>query len=345
MLKRTLRAIFGNFRLKAWALIISLAVWSYASSQVTDEATVRATVSITAPPNYELLHQSETAARVTVVGPRALVSRVRGDLAQNYLQFAYNLTEQDLTDGLATLTIERDWLRPRLPEQEFVQIKLRDITPPQVQVFGSPIRERVLPVKVEGSIEPAEGFRLAGPPSASPPRVTVRGPAIAVDGLESVATRPLALPAVSTRVQQPVSLQDEVEVLLDNGVTITVPLEVSPPSVVANVDVTREEEREETFAGVPVLLRATPGFPYEVELSEDTVSVVVRASATNLRKLKPELIKAYVALETLAEEEIEVGGSRPYTERVHVELPADVSYSEARARPERLTVRLKNPAG
>jgi hypothetical protein len=107
-----------------------------------------------------------------------------------------------------------------------------------------------------------------------------------------------------------------------------------------------EEERTQTFDNVPVRLLMPPGFPYATEFAqgEKTVSVMVRASPANLRKLRAESVKAYVDLEKLGQERIEPGGSAPYKEKVQVSLPEEVTYSMAVPRPERVTLLLKNPA-
>jgi len=346
MLKRVLGVFFGNIRLKLWALLISVGIWFYASSQITEETTARAALNITAPSGYAVVYESDDAARVTIAGPRSLLDRMRGDLAQNHIQLSYNMTDKEAAAGWATLRIGAEWLRPRIPEEEYVQLSLREVSPAAVRVFVSPVRERTLPVSVRTSGAPPAGFRLADTPTCSPSQVKVRGPAIAVDAMKSVETAELALYNVQGSVDKPLSLESEVQVTLDNGVTASVPVSPNPAIVTASVQIVGEEERTQTIENVPVLLLASPGFPYAAEFAqgEDTVSVVVRASPTNLRKLRPESVKAYVDLGKLGQERIEPGGSAPYKEKVQVSLPEEVTYSMTAARPDRVTLLLKNPA-
>ncbi|MHC4480485.1 MAG: CdaR family protein, partial [Planctomycetota bacterium] len=188
MLKKALRAIFGNFRLKAWALLIALGIWFYANSRLTEEELARASVDISPPPGHELLFQSQKSAQVVIAGPRALLSRVRSELNQNYLRLSYNLTEQDLDEGWAALRIRPEWLQPGLLERDFVQLKFREITPEHTRVFASPIIERTLPVNIRTLGRPAPGYRLAPEAEATPSEVTVRGPAVAVAAMGFVAT-------------------------------------------------------------------------------------------------------------------------------------------------------------
>jgi len=346
MVKRMLRAVFGNFRLKFWALVIALGIWFYAASRMTEEVTVRMALDVKPPSGYVLIHQDPKAARVSVAGPRSLLARVRSDLTQGFVRLSYAMAAQDLFGGQATLDITPDWLRPSLPEGDFVQLRFRNITPSEVKVAASAVRERVLPVKVRAIIETAPGYRLVEPPSSSPAQVTVRGPAAALDAMDSVPTAELALYDLQADVHRPVGLQGEREVTLATGQTVSVPLELRPQGVIANVYVSGEEDRQETFDNVRVQLLVPPDFPYQAELAEGdrTVSVRVAASPGQLRRLRRESVQAYVALAGLAGERIELGGSAPYKEPVLVLVPPEVTCTMARAEPARVTLVLKNPA-
>ncbi len=344
MLKKALSAIFGNFRLKLMALIISVGIWFYADNRLAQEAPVTASLEINPPPGYVLFFQDERSARMQIVGPRSLVSRLQ--LAQNYLRLTRNLTEHDLKDGWAALRVEPDWLLPNLPEREFIQLKFRSILPATVRVFASPSEKRLMPVEVKASGDPPPGFRLLEPVSVSPSEVEVTGPAVALDALSAIATEELPLWNVRTDSHLPLALQNQVEVVLDDGTRATATLKLTPARVVARVYVTGEPEEQRTFEGLLVVPMQPPGFPYEAQLveGEARVTVTVSASPENLRKLQPESVKAYVNLSALASEQIPVGGSALYPEPVRVQLPPDVTYSTARADPVRVTLRLNNPA-
>jgi hypothetical protein len=343
MPQRAFKVIFYNFKLKLVALVISLGIWFYAKSQITDEATFRATIKISPPSGHTVLYQSDTVARATIAAPRSLLDRLRSELSQSF-QLTRNLSDEDVSKGWATLKIDSSWMKPGISEREYVQITLRDVSPQEVRVLSNPIRERVVPVVVRTSGEPATGFRLAEPPSCSPSQVKVRGAAMAVDALKSLATNNIDLYDRRESVHRPIALETEAEVALDNGEHVIVPLDVQPSTCVASILVVGEEERDQTFEGVRVMLLTPPGFRYAARLSEDKVSVVVRASPANLRRLKPESIRAFVDLEKLSRESIEPGGTRPYKEKVEVSLPEDVTYSMAQAQPGQATLLLKNPA-
>ncbi len=344
MFRGTFRAIFGNFWLKLLALIISVGMWFYANNSLIDQKDFDARVTVIPPDGHKIVLQKQQDVRVRVSGPRSVLDRVENDIIHNLTR---TLTVQELKDGWAKLPVDRDWLRFTLPESDIVQLRFKYVTPPEVDVFVSPIRMAVvLPVKIQTSGMPAAGFRLVPEPEATPSEVTVRGPAVAVDGMKFVPTASIPVYGSRSDIYQPIALTEDVEVALDSGDRVTVHLALSQTAVDARVYVSGEQEQEQRFDNVPIALTVLPGFPYGVELLEGevNVSVVVTASPANLKKLKPESIKADVDLTTLADEQIEVGGSAPYKERVRVWLPPDVTYRAVRCEPERVTLLLKNPA-
>lgn len=199
---KTLAAIFGNLRLKLWALLISVGIWFYASSQVTEEEPTRASLAITPPPGYALLYKSPNDVWMMVAGPRALMNRLRNELAQNQFQLSCRLTDQEAAAGWSTLRVRSDWLMPSIPEEEYVQLSLRDVTPTEVTVFAEPVRERVLPVDVRASVHLSPGFRLTEAPTCTPAQVKVKGPATVVDALTSIQSNELSLYDVQKSVHQ-----------------------------------------------------------------------------------------------------------------------------------------------
>jgi len=347
MARGLLKPLFGDFWLKLSALIISLGIWFYANSRLSDEISLRAVLVIAPPPGHALVHQSAKSVRVTVSGPRSLISRLEREFVQTPLRLVAELGEHDLDAGWSTLRVEQLWPRADLPERDLVQLKFREARPAEVRAFASRLGERRLPVRVHASIQPAPGFRLLAPPTATPPEVLVQGPEVALEAMQTAETNELTAYDVRSDMQRPVGLRLEFPVVLANGEQVPVPLEMKPTSVTVNVSISGEEQQEQRFPGIRLLQMTPPGFPYEVELSEadSTVTVVVRASASNLKKLQPAQIRAYVDLTSLASEQIAPGASAPYRERVRVQLPPGLVHAEGRAEPERVNVLLKNVPG
>ncbi len=61
-------------------------------------------------------------------------------------------------------------------------------------------------------------------------------------------------------------------------------------------------------------------------------------------RLEPTQVRPYVDLTPLADEELEPGGTGLYQEPVEVHLPAWVADATATTEPDRVNIRLQNPA-
>jgi hypothetical protein len=336
--------VFANFGLKLSALVISLGIWFYANSRLTDEVTFWAVVTINPPQGYALVYQSDTKARVTVSGPRSLVSRIRGEFMPVPLRLTTTLDERDLRDGQASLPMDKIWHGADLPERDLVQLRLRDADLKEVRVIASPLIERKLPVNVRASVQMAPGFVPAASPTATPAEVRVRGPALALNAMTGVDTQDLPLDNVLRDWERRVELRPEVAITLPTGEQAVVPFEVEPSTVTVNGSVAGEEQKEQRYPGVPLLQMSPPGFPYQAEFdkADSTVTVIVRASPTSLDKLEAAQIRAYVDLSPLASEQVAPGTSQPHRQPVQVQLPTGIPHGEARANPDHVIVVLKN---
>jgi hypothetical protein len=347
MFRRLADAIFGNFRLKALALAISLGIWFYANSRLIEEYPISASISINPPQGYALIYQSDRIARLRVEGPRSLMDTVRNEMLQGTLRMKYDMTQKDVHDGWATLDLQPSWLQLGLHEYEFAQLRSRSIAPPTVRVFVSPIVQKALPVQVALAGEPPGGLRIQGEPATAPSQVVVKGPAIALEAMDSIQTEDVQLWKLTPGVfEEPRVLRRDVPVTLDNGQQVEVPLDPQDTSVLVRLRVSGEALAQQTFSGVPLDLLLPLQFRYEtqVEEGEETVEVTVTADSEELKKLSAERIRAYVDLTTLAGEQIEPGASGPYREPVVVHLPNGVSAESVQVTPPLVTVLLKNPA-
>lgn len=345
MLKRALTAVFGNFTLKAIAVLISVGIWFYATQQLQDEMLVRAGVEVNPPRGYALLHQSVRDAQLNLSGPRSLISRLRDELAQAPLTLKRGLNEQDLENGWAELELDKSWLPGGLTERERVQLKVAGIRPQRVRIFASPRVEKLLPVEFTGSVETAPGF-LSESPVCVPREVRVAGAAVALDEMQQVRTAEIALFDVRANVQRPVPLSSQRRVTLDNGEQIAVPFTTVPGTVTVHIRVSGEPEGSRAFDKMPVLWQLPPGFPYtpEYQTGEGVVSVTVTGPEGALKRLDAGDIRAFVDLSRLAREEIEPGGVLPAKEPVQLHLSAGFETLSAKATPANATLLLRSPA-
>ncbi len=272
---------------------------------------------------------------------------VRDETLQGALRMKYEMTPDDVRDGWATLEVHPSWLQLGLHEYEFVQLRARNIAPATVQVFVSPIVEKVLPVQVTLSGQPPTGLRVQGEPATAPSQVLVRGPAIAVSSMASVPTEDVPLWKLTPGVfEEPRVLRRDAQVTLDNGQRVDVPLELRDATVLVRLRVAGESVAQQTFDDLPLSLLVPLQFAYEaeVEQGERTVSVTVLAGSEELNKLKADDLRPYVDLTGLAGEKIAPGASGPYREPVVVHLPTGVNVESVQVAPPLVTVLLKNPA-
>ncbi len=348
MLRRFFKAIFGNFGRSLVAFVVALAIWFYANAKVTTEVDLKADILIEPPPDHSVVYQSEKELHVRLSGPDHLVSKVRGQTAQGRARLTHAIEAADLKNGWAVLDIDPEWLQLDLLEREFVQLRFENIGPKQVEVFVSPVVERVLPVEPRRSGEPPEGFQLERPLEAVPPTVRVTGPAVALDSLEQIPTeREVRLwDARGRSSTESYALKRTVDVTLANGQKVPVALKLSEDSVKVTILLAEKAREKAAFADLILAFRVVPGWPYAAEMDEGagTCSVTVEAAPEVLRRLKPESIRPYVDLTALPDEPIAPGASAPYQERIWVDLPRDLPIASYSVQPERVTILLKNPA-
>jgi hypothetical protein len=336
------KAVFGNFSLKAVALLISLGIWFYATQQVQDEMLVRAGVEVKPPPGYASLYQNVRDVQISLSGPRALISRLRDELAQAPLKLEHTARQEDLDDGWADLEVDESWLRVGLTERERVQINVAGVRPRRVRTFLSPRVERVLPVEFAGSVETAAGFTHE-PAVCVPSQVTVGGPAAVLDNMKNMPTAELSFYDIRSDQQRSAALDTQRRLTLSSGEQIMVPLTTVPATVTVYVQVSGEPEGQRVFDGVAVLWQLPPGFAYTPEFlpGEGTVSVTVTGPAGALKRLDAGDVHAFVDLTRLARDQVEPGA--PAKEPVQVYLPAGFEALSAKAVPAGVTLLLRNP--
>ncbi len=346
MLKKLGRLIFGNFRTKLLALVIALGVWFYANARVAKRVSLEATVIVSPPPGHEILYQSHGSAHLRLAGPDYVISRIEKRARRNSLHMLRKLSEDDLREGRAALSIGKDWLDVDLPEREMVQVSLESVEPGMVSVFVSPTVEKVLPVEVRLSGSLPEGFSLKDSPTARPPEVRVSGPAVALEALDSLPTKEVALWDLrAARHLEERQLQGSVETKLPGGRTVSVPLRLERSQVTVVLEVIEEARKQKTFAGVPLGVRVPPtDFPYQWELEGDVrfVDITIEAPPSKIEGLEAGSLRPYLDLAPLAREKVAPGQTGLYREPVR--LAADLPGARVGVEPETVTVVLKNPA-
>lgn len=346
MLSKIGQVLFGHFKMKALALLIALGVWFYANARVTRTIPLDADVEILPPEGYARVYQDRTTAHLRIAGPEFLISRLEEEARQNPPRLRYALAESALEDGYAELAVRPEWLQFELTPQEMVQLRFPAIDPATVTVFASQIVEEMKPVEVAISGSPPRGFRVEEDPITAPRQVRVRGPAVALNAIESISTE--RVPVWDLRGgdhRKPLQLEAVVNVNLPEGQVVSVPVDLSESRVVARIRIVEETREERTFQDLPLRFMAPPGFPYEYQVQDGSTkfSVTVKAPPSSLTRLDASSVRPYVDLAPLAEEQVAPGETGLYREPVRVDLGTGVDYETIRVTPDRVTLLLKNP--
>jgi len=347
MLSKLGQILFGHFKMKAIALLIALGIWFYADARVTRTMSLDTAIEILPPDGYARVYQDRTSAHLRIAGPEFLISRIEREARQEPPRMRCAVAESSLEDGHVRLTVRPEWLQLELTPQEMIQLKFSNIAPATVTAFVSPVVEAMKPVRVVVSGSPPCGFRVEDDPVTAPRQVRVRGPAVAVNSIESIPTE--RIPVWDLRAgehRKPLQLESTVSVGLGQGLEVAVPLDLSESRVVARINITEETREERTFQQLPLCFMTPQGFPYDYEVQDGStsVSVTVKASPSALARLDAASVRPYVDLSALGEEQIAPGESGLYKEPVRVALSGDVDYDALRVIPDRVTLLLKNPA-
>ncbi|MFO8006262.1 MAG: hypothetical protein R6V05_00845 [Candidatus Brocadiia bacterium] len=347
MLKKIGQVLFGNFRMKLLAAVIAVGIWFYANGRVTQTASFECRIRVVPPEGYSLVYKSHESGMVRIAGPGFLLARIRSELTNDTVTLRRQLRPDDLQEGWASLSVGADWLDLSLTEREMVQLRFPAITPGAVQVAASPMTRATRPVEPVLTGRPPEGLYVRGTPTVTPSEVTVEGPAMALDALESVLTEEVPLWDMATgyhRRARP--LRSQVDVQLPNGETVTVPLMLSDSRAVVALRIAEEERETRTFEDQPLTLWVPQEFPYSSELEggPQSVTVTVEAGRDVVGRIEPAQVRPYVDLTPLAQEELEPGGTGLYQEPVKVHLPTWAADASVTAEPDRVNIRLQNPA-
>ncbi len=121
---------------------------------------------------------------------------------------------------------------------------------------------------------------MRGSATATPSELKVKGPALALDALDSVPTQELPLWDMGVgyhRRQRP--LRNRVDVQLPNGDTVAVPVHLAEARAVVAVRIAEQERETRTFEDRPLTLWVPQEFPYSAELEDGPQRVAVTVEA------------------------------------------------------------------
>lgn len=341
MFGKILRAITNYPQLKAIALVIAVVVWFYANTQVQEEVTLRVPLTVQVPQGYRLVYQSHRKIQLRLRGPQYLIQRRQDEDENNSLHMSARLTEEDVEEGVTELEVVPEWLNA--PTSDMVQINAVNIRPQVVRVRASRNISRTLPVEVQLSGAPHQGYQLRET-VAVPTEVTVTGPAFVLEKMEAVRTEEVPLWDARANFRRVVPLQLRPAVQVDSNAEVPIRLQAQPSEVAVHVEIGGQRV-ERIIPDIPVHVLRPRTFPYQVEIptEDSTVEVVLTGLPQELEAVSPEDIVAFVDLSRKTVEDIPPGERQPSKEDVRVRLDTEADVKVKSITPELVTTVLKNP--
>jgi len=342
MAKKT--RVFGNFRTKIFALLISVGIWFYAQSSLEKTIVRHGIIGLKVPDGYALVYQSVRRIQVRLRGPGPLVEKIPD------LPLVYTVRPEDIKDNLVTLDIASRFneLDISLPRAQLVRIKVSAVNGAgegggRLRAIISPIVEQKLKVKPVIKGQPRFGFRLDSVDS-EPESVLVSGPQYLVEQIKEVETKPVEIWNIDETQFRTLELESEVETLVGHGETVRRKLNLTPDQVRIKVNVAQEEV-ERTFANVRFRWWVPRDFPFEHEVREKPLNLTVKIKGRRsvVQSVAEKEVVAYIDLSSLMKADIPQGDPRPYKENLRLNFPGMSDVSSWKIEPETVTIWLKNP--
>ena len=207
-------AIVRHWPLKLAALALSVILWVVVALE--EPATHLQDIQLE-------LSFSPTAALAQPLPPvQALIAGPRGEfLKLSATPLVIRATLPDSAEG----THHRLAISPgdvELPPN--VKVTVQEVLPREIEVVLDRRSQRIVPVAVRASVEPAPGFALDGPVTVAPAVVSVTGARSLLRALDSIATEALRLTGVAGAFERTVPLDTTGHAVLQivpSAVTLT----------------------------------------------------------------------------------------------------------------------------
>jgi YbbR domain-containing protein len=241
---------------------------------------------------------------VSLSGDRDVVH----SLTQRQLKYPLDLTAA--AAGILRYTV--DPARIDLPKG----VTVTGVSPQALSLKIEPEMRKRVPIELVLIGSPASGYETVGS-RVDPEAVVLTGPRRLLAGMRFVATKPIDVTGMTETVRRSAALElDRLMTLADPDSGLTAEIEIRPLII------------QKTLSGVAVSGR---GSPFAIEITPDTVMLVVKGPATAVDQMPQDGQTAiYLDLE----------GLKPgvYVRRAVISLPADTNLVSAA--PELFTVKI-----
>jgi hypothetical protein len=305
-----------NWLYMATGTLLSVLLWVAVSADTVAQQTIPADlIIVNNDRRFVPMGREPSVDEVLVV----LTGRA-GDLAALSLarpQLFYRIDSVTALTMEATLTPEM--VRAR-GGRELSDVRAVDVRPNRVRLYFQPRVRRLVPVAARVELHLLDGYVLADSVRVDPPVVTLEGPELLVNRIDTVTTAPVVQQGLRDSLNIDVPLEQP-----DVGGLV----EVSARSVRVRVPI--EPSAERVFPGIPLLVRGTAGREYRVEPS--LVDVRVAGPRSVVEALRPESLSPRV----------ELSGPRDFGRRLPVLLDPPVPFVSITVHPD--SAQVERPAG
>lgn len=248
---------WSRWGIRAGALVLASFLWLYAVTEhrYTREANATVQVHDPAPGGVrEILVASPVPEEVKI----RVAGRGRDLLRVDEESFIVRLEPEGVPGAVRKYRLTAEMVQCRANADVTVEAV---VEPSEVEIALDWRAERVVPVRVQAEIEPAEPYVLVGKITVDPRTAAISGPSSHVIVLDSVETESLELTGVEEDVDRFLQLR------VPAGTRIT----VDPPRVRIRAEVQLLAQDELTR--VPVRIRSAPADRYRPEPAQVRVRV------------------------------------------------------------------------
>jgi YbbR domain-containing protein len=254
--------------LKLLSLVLALLLWFVIAGEAASEMGLRVPLELrNVPADLELTGDTVDAVEVRVRASAGIIHALNPGDVSAQIDLAGS------TEGERIVHLSADSIRVPFG------VRVVRIAPSILTLNFERTLQKVVPVRPRVVGRPADGYEIAELVS-EPPEVRISGPKSRVQETESAFTEPISVDAVKDSVSEEVSLGLEDPLLRIQGT----------PRVRVSARI-REVHETRTLDDVAVEPRGA-----EARLSPGVVRLVLTGPASQLRRMRPGDVKAYVDL-------------------------------------------------
>ena len=265
------RLLLEDLRLKLFSMGIALVLYVFITYEAGTPVVLDVPLKVETATDIAISSDLPAKLRVTYRGAWASLRSLDRSLAPPYV-----IPLQDQAPGPVTLNLFPEMM-PRLPGMEAVMVQ-----PSMIDLRLDRLIERQLPIRAELRGMPAQGY-VVGDILLHPTMVTVRGPALDVERIGRILTKPLDISGASSAVATEVELREPAfpVTLRDRGVKVSITV------------VIEEEFVDRYLKTIPVsLLEDEPG----LLLRTRSVAGTIRGPLQALKAIDSRAIRAVVSV-------------------------------------------------